>query len=330
MTSAATSRPGRRAALLSAAAASAALALPPAAMAAPPQRRAPAPGFHRVMLGDIEVTALLDGGMLMPNDFIPRFFPDSTPEALAPLRERAFLREGGLHQPVGCYLVNTGRSLFLVDCGGDGQLFPDTGRTLDALRASGYAPEQVEAVLLTHIHPEHAAGLSFDGTTRNFPNAEVVVSQVDHRFWTDPAEEGRVPQGSRFIQAARRAVGPYDGRIRTFAMDREVEVLPGVFSVPAPGHTPGHVSFRMTSQNQTLLIWGDIAHQAVIQLARPRWRVGVDVDAAMGVESRLRHLDMLASERILVGGVHLPWPGFGRVVREGEGYLWAPRPWQLA
>ncbi|WP_135469477.1 MBL fold metallo-hydrolase [Crenalkalicoccus roseus] len=322
--------PGRRAALLSAAAAAAAAALPAAAPAAPAQRRTPAPGFHRVMVGDVEVTALLDGGMQMPNENIPRFFPDSTPEEIAPLRERAFFREGGLHQPVGCYLVNTGRSLFLVDCGGDGQTFPNTGRTLDALRASGYAPEEVQAVLLTHIHPEHAAGLSFDGTTRNFPNAEVVVSQTDHRFWTDPAEEGRVPQGQRFIQAARRAIGPYGERIRTIPLEREVEVLPGVFSVPAPGHTPGHVSYRVTSQNETMLIWGDIAHQVVIQLARPRWRVGVDVDPAMGIESRVRHLEMLAGERVLVGGVHVPWPGFGRVVRDGEGFLWVPRPWQLA
>jgi glyoxylase-like metal-dependent hydrolase (beta-lactamase superfamily II) len=139
-----------------------------------------------------------------------------------------------------------------------------------------------------------------------------------------------VPQGQRFIEAARRAIRPYDGRIRSFALDREVEVLPGVFSVPAPGHTPGHVSFRFTSGNETMLIWGDIAHQTVIQLARPRWRVGVDVDQAMGVESRVRTLTMLAAERILVGGVHVPWPGFGRVVADGEGFAWVPRPWQVA
>ena len=319
-----------RRALLAGAAALAGGALAPAAQAAaPPPPGVANPGFHRVKIGDVEVTTLLDGGMGGSNDGMQRFFPDSTPESIAALRERSWFLDRGLHQPVGAYLVNNGRTLFMVDCGGHASVFPGTGRTLDALRASGYRPEQVDTVLLTHIHPEHALGLSFDGRTRNFPNAEVVVSDVDHAFWTDPAQESRVPQGQRFIEAARRAIGPYAGRVRTFAMTREVEVLPGVFSVPAPGHTPGHVSFRFSSGDETMLIWGDIAHQTVIQLARPRWRVGVDVDQAMGVESRAKHLEMLAAERIQVGGVHVPWPGFGRVIRDGEGYAWVQRPFQI-
>ena len=123
------------------------------------------------------------------------------------------------------------------------------------------------------------------------------------------------------LSVARRAIRPYTGRIRTVEMREGLEVIPGVFMVPAPGHTPCHVSFRLTSQNQTMLIWGDIAHQMVIQLARPRWRVGVD--------SRMRTLEMLAAERILMGGVHVRWPGFGRIIRDGEGFLYVPRPAQL-
>lgn len=322
-------RPDRRGLFAGAALLGAAALARPAGAAAPPPAGTANPGFHRVRVGEIEVTALLDGAMGGTNDFIPRFFPDSTPEQIAALRERAWFVERGLHQPVGAYVINTGRNLAMIDCGGHSSFIPTTGRTLDALRASGYRPEQVDTVMLTHIHPEHALGLSYDGTTRNFPNAEVVVSAVDHAFWTDPAQESRVPQGQRFIEAARRAIRPYAGRIRTFEITREVEVLPGITSVPAPGHTPGHVSFRFASGNETMLIWGDIAHQTVIQLARPRWRVGVDVDQAMGVESRVRHLDMLAADRIQVGGVHVPWPGFGRVIRDGEGYAWVQRPFQI-
>jgi glyoxylase-like metal-dependent hydrolase (beta-lactamase superfamily II) len=320
----------RRAAMLAAA------TLPLAAGAAaqtqgvPPQRGANPPRFHRLKVGDVEVTTLLDGAMQGTNAGIQNFFPDSRPEEIVALRERAFAIEPGLHQPVGAYVLNTGRNLAMVDCGGHSSFIPTTGGTLDALRASGYTPEQVDTVILTHIHPEHALGLSYDGVTRNFPNAEVVVTQIDFRFWTDPAMESRVPQGQRFIEAARRAIRPYDGRIRTVEMREGLEVIPGVFMEPAPGHTPGHVSFRVTSQNESMLIWGDIAHQMVIQLARPRWRVGVDVDSAMGVESRVRTLDMLASTRMLMGGVHVPWPGFGRVIRDGEGFLYVPRPAQFA
>lgn len=303
----------------------------PAPQTVPPQQGAMPPRFHRLKLGDVEVTTLLDGAMQGQPDGIQRFFPDSTPEQIAPLRARAFASDaGGLHQPVGAYLLNTGRNLALIDCGGHSSFIPTTGQTLAALRAAGYTPEQVDTVLLTHIHPEHALGLSHDGTTRNFPNAEVVVTQIDHQFWTDPGMESRVPQGQRFIQAARRAIAPYPNRIRLVEMRAGLEVIPGVFLEPAPGHTPGHVSFRLTSQNQSMLIWGDIAHQMLIQLARPRWRVGVDVDADAGVQSRLRTLDMLASEGILMGGVHVPWPGFGRVIRDGEGYLFVQRPAQFA
>ena len=319
----------RRATMLGAAGAATLAALPAAATGVPPQQGANPPRFSRLKIGDVEVTTLLDGAMGGTNAGIQNFFPDSRPEDIAPLRERAFAIEAGLHQPVGAYLINTGRNLAMIDCGGHSSFIPTTGGTLAALRASGYTPEQVDTVLLTHIHPEHALGLSYDGTTRNFPNAEVVVTQIDHQFWTDPAMESRVPQGQRFIEAGRRAIRPYAGRIRTVEMREGLEVIPGVFMVPAPGHTPGHVSFRLTSQNQTMLIWGDIAHQMVIQLARPRWRVGVDVDSAMGVESRVRTLEMLAAERLLMGGVHVPWPGFGRIIRDGEGFLYVPRPAQF-
>lgn len=324
----------RRAALLGAAGAATLAGLPARASGVPPQQGAMPPRFHRLRVGDVEVTTLLDGAMQGTNAGIQNFFPDSRPEEIVPLRERAFAIEPGLHQPVGAYLLNTGRNLALVDCGGHSSFIPTTGQTLAALRASGYTPEQVDTVLLTHIHPEHALGLSYDGTTRNFPNAQIIVTQVDHQFWTDPAMESRVPQGQRFIEAARRAIRPYpSAQVRTVEMREGLEVIPGVFMVPAPGHTPGHVSFRVTSQNQSMLIWGDIAHQMVIQLARPRWRVGVDVDPAMGAESRVRTLTMLAEERILMGGVHVPWPGFGRIIREtfpwGEGFLYVPRPAQF-
>lgn len=328
----------RRAALLGAAAArtlgvaaaTTLAAIPPAAASGVPQQQgANPPRFHRLKLGDVEVTTLLDGAMQGQASNIQNFFPDSTPAEIAPLRARAFAIDAGLHQPVGAYVINTGRNLAMIDVGGHSSFIPTTGGTLAALRAAGYRPEDVDTVLLTHIHPEHALGLSYDGTTRNFPNAEIVVTQIDHQFWTDPAMESRVPQGQRFIEAGRRAIRPYGGRIRTVEMREGLEVIPGVFMVPAPGHTPGHVSFRLTSQNQTMLIWGDIAHQMVIQLARPRWRVGVDVDSAMGVESRVRTLEMLAAEGILMGGVHVPWPGFGRIIRDGEGFLYVPRPAQF-
>ncbi|WP_156825213.1 MBL fold metallo-hydrolase [Elioraea tepidiphila] len=305
------------------------LAVSATATAAPPPAGTAAPGFHRIRVGEAEITALLDGGMRMPEANAPRFFRDYDEAVVRRLREHAYFVEGFLHQPVGVYLVNTGRNLVLIDAGGEHAFFPGTGRMREAFAASGYRPEQVDTVLLTHIHPEHALGLVDGDGGRAFPHAEVVVSAQDHGFWTDPAMESRVPQGQRFIQAGRRAIGPYADRIRTFDATREVEVVPGITTMPAIGHTPGHVSYRISSGAEQMLVWGDVTHQTVIQLANPRWRLGIDVDPEAAVESRLRTLDMLATDRVLVGGVHLPWPAFGRIVRQGEGYAFVPRPWQL-
>lgn len=267
--------------------------------------------------------------MRLPEAHAPRFFRDDHEAEVRRLRERAFWVDGVLHQPVGADATNTGRQLAPVDCGGAEWFFPGTGRLHQAFAASGYRPGQVDAVLLTHIHPEHALGLVDGEGRRAFPHAEVVVSAQEHAVWTDPAMESRVPQGPRFLQAARRAVGPCADRIRTFDAARETEVLPGVVAVPAIGHAPGHVSCRIVSGTEAMLIWGDITHQTMIQLAYPRWRLAIDVDADAAVSSRLATLSRLAAERTPVGGVHLPWPGFGRIIAEGEGYLFVPRPWQL-
>ncbi len=133
------------------------------------------------------------------------------------------------------------------------------------------------------------------------------------------AEVRRLPQGPRFIQAARRAVGPSADRIRTFDAARETEVLPGVTAVPAIGHTPGHVSHHIVSGTEAMLIWGDITHQTVVQLAYPRWRLAIDVDADAAVSSRLATFSMLAAERTLVGGVHLPLARLRPHHRRGRG-----------
>lgn len=178
--------------------------------------------------------ALLDGGMRMPNDFVPRFFPDSTPAELAARRQRAYFSEAGLHQPVGCYVLNTGSNLALVDSGGHASFMPQTGGALAALRASGYAPEQIDTVLLTHIHPEHALGLSYDGTTRNFPNAESVVSDTDHAFWTDSARKAGCRKGSASSRRPGAPSGPTATASDVSPRPRRPRSSPESSAIPPP------------------------------------------------------------------------------------------------
>lgn len=323
----------RRSMMLAAAATAAAASVPMASASAQvAPRGGQPPSFRRFQLGTFEVNVLLDGAMQMPEANIPRFFVDADMAEIERFRDRAFRVQGFLHQPVGAYLVNTGRNLVMIDTGGHPSFIPTTGRMLEAFRATGYRVEDVDTVLLTHIHPEHALGLVGEGETRAFPNAEIRVTQEDHAFWMAEDALSRVPQGAPFVNAARRSMAVYRGeRTRTFAMASTQEILPGITVVPAPGHTPGHVSYRLASGNEQMLIWGDVTHQTVIQLARPRWRLGIDIDRDAAVVSRLRTLDMLATDAILVGGVHLPWPGVGRIVREApESYAYVARPWQFA
>ncbi len=317
--------------LLAGSAATLAAAALPAGAAPPPQRSGPhTPAGTACALGDVEVTALLDGNMQGSNAFIRNFFPDATPEEIAPLRERAFFVEQGLHQPVGAYVLNTGRNLVMIDCGGHASFIPTTGRTLESLRAAGYTPEQVDTVLLTHIHPEHALGLSYDGTTRNFPNAEVVVSDADHALLDRPGDG---------IARARRAPLHRGGAPRHPPLWRAHAPLPARSRGGSAARHRQHA--RPWPHAGACLLPHHLAEPVDADLGRhcasdgdptrpSALAGGGGCRSRTGVESRLRTLTFLAEERMLAGGVHVPWPSFGRVIRDGEGFLWVPRPLQFA
>jgi glyoxylase-like metal-dependent hydrolase (beta-lactamase superfamily II) len=287
------------------------------------------PAFFKATVGDAQVTALLDGGFVIPTAGLPKFFPDSG-QTLSNLDSLVFPHPDGLAIPVGAYLIETGRNVVLIDAGGGPDYLPTTGRLLASLAAAGVSPEKVDTILLTHMHMEHALGMSSTDGNRVFPNAEVVVSNTEYTFWLDDANISRVPQGKSFVEGARKAVAPYTNRIRRFSDSHETEVVPGISTLPGPGHTPGNTSFMLTSGSESMLIMGDVLHHPVMQLPAPRARVGVDVDPALGVESRIRTLEAIAGKTTYVGGMHLPWPGFGRIARSGEGFAYLAMPWQFA
>ena len=286
------------------------------------------PAFFQTTVGDAKVTALLDGGFVVPTNGLAKFFPDSA-ETISKLDTLLYPHPEGLAIPVGAYLVETSKNVVLIDAGGGPTYLPTTGRLQASLKAAGIAPEKVDTILLTHLHMEHALGISTADGKKVFPNAEVLVSEAEYKFWMDDANLSKVPQGETFVAGARRSIAPYKDSIRRFA-DQEKEVVAGFSALPGPGHTPGNTSFMLTSGSASLLILGDVVHSPVLQLPTPRARVGVDVDPALGVESRVRTLDAIAGKTTFVGGMHLPWPGFGRMARNGDGYAYLAMPWQLA
>jgi len=294
---------------------------PSLALAGAPAVGRQVPGAYRFKVGSFEVTAINDG--LLQAEL--GWFPTADKTEAARILESAFLGPDKFPTAVNAFLVNTGDRLVLVDAGTATAMGPTLGRVAANLREAGVDPASIDAVLLTHMHPDHANGLVLNGAPA-FPKAEVLVAEAEHAFWTDDGALARAAADAKpFFAMARGAVQPYSGRLRRFAPGGEV--VPGITSVAAYGHTPGHTMFRVSSAGQTLLIWGDVVHSAVLQTAHPEWALGFDTDQAAAIETRRRVFDQVAAERLMVAGMHLPFPGIGHLAREGGAYRYVPAFW---
>ncbi|RAS22597.1 MBL fold metallo-hydrolase [Paraburkholderia bryophila] len=301
-------------------------AWPLAASAAAPQVRNQAPGFYRIMVGQFEVTALLDGTHPFPIDTVVEGVPKAE---IARDLQRDFL-----HAPVqgsiNAFLINTGSKLILIDTGA-GVLYGDCCDPMLAnLRAAGYQPEQVDEVLLTHLHKDHVGGIVANGAMV-FPNALVRVSQAEADYWLNPANKLTAPSFlSTFFDAAVASVAPYvaAGRFKTFSGNTDLE--PGIHTIALPGHTPGHTAYLVDSDAKDLLVWGDVIHVASIQLQNPAATVEYDTDAASAQRSRRYALNLAADRHYLVGAAHIAFPGLGHVRENGTTYDWVPVNYEAA
>lgn len=274
-------------------------------------------------IGDIEVTALLDGYLQLGREILVGVEPETATEAL----DSAFL-DPDQPVPTGitAHLLRTGGQLILVDAGASSVFGPTAGRLAAALADAGVAPDDIGLVLITHMHGDHIAGLLRDGAPA-FPGAEVRLAEADLAFWTDEANLAQAPAAAQPGFALARAVAEaYEDRINPFSGD--TDIAPGITSMALPGHTPGHTGFMIQSGDAALLLWADIVHIAAVQFRHPQASLTFDTDPAQAAETRARVLDMVAADRMLVAGAHLPFPAFGYVETAAEGYDWQPEIWQ--
>src|SRR5215831_17877941 len=267
------------------------------------------PGFYHRRVGDIVVTAISDGFLDGTLDVLRNITQEESRQILVesfrPARRTA----------VNAFLVYSAGRLALIETGSGNYLQPTAGKAIANIKAAGVDPADIEAVLLTHMHPDHSAGLTDLATgRRNFPNAELVVHENEPRHWNDDAAMARGSEREKklFFQQAREQMAPYRDRMRLF---RAGEVLPGVTAIPAHGHTPGHTALLIASGKEQLLIWGDTVHVPEVQVPRPDVTVLLDTDPAAAAASRRRIFDMAATDRLPVTGMHLHFPGFGHIAR---------------
>ncbi|MDX5984245.1 MBL fold metallo-hydrolase [Sphingomonas echinoides] len=309
---------------LKSAAVIASLAVAPVAYAqnaAPTAAAAPA-DFYKMKLGSFTIVALSDGIFSLPTD---QLLVERTPGEVKAILTAA---NAPTLEPtsVNAYLIDTGSRRILVDSGSGSYFGPTLGRAITALKAAGYKPEDIDEVLITHLHPDHVGGLSVGGA-RVFPNATIRMAQSEHDFWLDKANLTKVDASVQSsFDAAAASLAPYSaaGRVKPFKPGETI--APGVTAVSLPGHTAGHTGYRVESVGKTLLIWGDVMHVAVVQLKDPAVTIKFDLSQAEASRSRATIMADAAKRHYLVAGAHLHFPGIGTLSKAAQEWQWTPVP----
>ena len=293
------------------------------AHAAAPLAGTQGPGFYRRKVGTAEVTALLDGYLDITHDLWVGIDEASVKSAIA----SQFIPAGdSIRIGITSYLINTGSRLILVDSGSSDLFGPTAGKFSGMLAAAGHTADQIDDILVTHMHPDHIGAL-VSGNTATFPNATVHVNEVEIAFWASETNMASAPDFAKpWYQTALAVKSAYDGRLNIFA--GEPELMTGVTAQSLPGHTPGQTGYRLNFDGEELLIWGDACGIAAVQFQHPEAGLVFDVDGETGRQTRARLLDMAATDKVLVASAHCPFPSFGHVARSGSAYAWVPDEYQ--
>ena len=283
------------------------------------------PGIYHRHIGDMTVSVISDGYLMGALSVLQNIEEADAQQMIV----KAFGPTEGRKTAVNTFLIHSKGRLALVDTGCGTYMANTGGKLLRNLELAGVKPTDIDTILLTHMHPDHSAGLSDRNTWQPFfPNAELVFHENELKHWAD---DGAMAKGNEreqilFFGATREQVAPYKKQMRMFK-DGE-EVFPGVTAMTAHGHTPGHSMYNVQGGNEQLLIWGDIMHVPDIQAPRPEVTIAFDTDPKQAEASRRRVCDMAASDRLLVAGMHLHFPAYSHVVREGNAFRVIPENWQ--
>ena len=280
-----------------------------------------APGIARVRVGSFSVTSLPDGVAVRPlaEGFVRNASLAQVQAALA----EAGLPTDSVTIPFTPMLVDTGSRKVLLD-GGNGTFgAPTAGKLLESLGKAGLQPSQIDTIIISHFHGDHINGLRGKDGALTFPNAKILVPAPEWAWWMDDARMNAQPENARGnFMAVRRVFGPIAQTVERFEPGREL--LPGIRSMPAFGHTAGHTSFMVESGGQKLLYWADTTNIAALFVRNPDWAVAFDADPEAARKVRRSLMELAVKENLLVAGYHLTLPGIGRLTPRGNGYDFNP------
>ena len=296
------------------------------ARAAVPAAAAQVAGFYRYKVGSIECTSLNDGVFLRPIDDFVSNVPKEKAQAEA---EAAYMPKGMVAVPFNPQLVNTGSKLVLIDCGLGIGMFETSkgrvGRMMQNLAAAGVDPKSIDAVIMSHLHPDHTNGIRAADGSMAFPNAEIMVPAKEWEFWMSEANAAKAQSNEMMKGYFANVKKVYTGiESKVTKYDWGKEVAPGVTAIAAAGHTPGHTVFAVASGGSKVLIQSDVTNIPEFFLRNPDWHVAYDTDPAAAQETRHKFYDMAAAEKATVVGFHFAFPSIGHVEKDGNGYRLIP------
>ncbi len=289
-----------------------------------------APGFYRYKVGNVEVTVVTDGINRVPigDGFVLNAKKDEVNAALAAvfMEKDVFV---GSYNPI---VVNTGGKLAVIDTGfGEGAYKASqgaNGQFLINLAAAGIDANTVDTVIISHYHGDHINGLLKIDDSLAFPNAEILVPALEHKYWMDDGEMSRAstPRIQGLFKNARRVMrGEVLKRLRTYEWDQEV--IPGVTAVGTPGHSPGHTCHVITSGVNKVYVQGDLTHAPFLFVRNPGWHPFFDQDPVQAEAMRRKVYDMLVAEKMLIQAMHYPFPALAHIEKTATGYREIPVVW---
>jgi len=286
-------------------------------------------GVYHFTVGEFKATVVSDGTLSFPASVL---VPNADPEAVEAVLTEHFLPPDNLLAHVNAIYLETEDHHVLIDTGSGSLFGPSAGHLFENLDAAGIDVETIDTVLVTHAHPDHVGGDLNDTGELQIPNAQFYVSQLESSFWL--ADTVALPNSlldadtqAGLIATAQGRLAAIRDRTTLFAMGEEV--IPGIVAVASVGHTPGQASFLVTSNEDSLLVTGDVFFSDPLNLENPDWEVAFDGDPAAGVETRRQLLENVTAERQMLLVPHMPFPGLGHVRSQGEAYGWEPVIWQF-